>query len=123
MTIYDSIGGAPAVQAAVDDFYTRLLADAALAPFFAGVDLRRLKTHQRAFIAAALGGAEVYAGRDMATAHAGLAITDRDFDAVVGHLVDTLTGLGVPTDTIAQIGAALTPLRADIVTAAVADPT
>jgi len=33
MNIYDSIGGAPAVRAAVDDFYTRVLADARLAPF------------------------------------------------------------------------------------------
>jgi hemoglobin len=43
-------------------------------------------------------------------------ITDADFDAVVGHLVDTLTGLGVPAETIGQIGAVLLPLRADIVT-------
>ena len=30
MSIYDSIGGAPAVRAAVDDFYARVLADARL---------------------------------------------------------------------------------------------
>jgi hemoglobin len=117
MTIFDAIGGAPAVQAAVDDFYVRVLADPALAPVFGGADLNRLKAHQRAFIAAAVGGPQLYAGRDMATAHAGLGITDIQFDAVVAHLVDTLTGLGVPGDTITQIGAALTPLRTDIVVA------
>ena len=117
MSIYDSIGGAPAVGAAVDDFYARVLADPRLAPFFTSVDLHHLKAHQRAFIAAAIGGSEIYQGRDMAAAHAGLAITDADFDAVVGHLVATLTGLGVPPETIGQIGGALAPLRADIVTA------
>jgi hemoglobin len=116
-TIYDSIGGAPAVAAAVDDFYVRVLDDPQLAPFFADVDLARLKAHQRSFIAAAIGGSELYAGRNMATAHAGLDISDEDFDAVVGHLVDTLVGLGVPAETIGQIGAALAPLRRDIVTA------
>jgi hemoglobin len=116
MSIYDSIGGAAAVSAAVDDFYARVLADPTLAPFFADTDLHHLKSHQRAFIAAAVGGPEIYAGRDMAAAHAGLAISDADFDAVVGHLVDTLTGLGVPAGTIGQIGAALAPLRSDIVT-------
>jgi hemoglobin len=116
MSIYDSIGGAASVQAAVDDFYVRVLADPQLAPFFEGIDMRNLKTHQRAFIAAAIGGSEIYAGRDMAAAHAGLDIADGDFDAVVGHLVDTLAGLGVPGETIGQIGAALAPLRADIVT-------
>jgi hemoglobin len=117
VSIYASIGGASAVRAAVDDFYTRVLADPGLAPFFTGVDLQHLKAHQRAFIAAAIGGSEIYHGRDMAAAHAGLAITDADFDAVVAHLVDTLTGLGVPAETIGQIGGALAPLRGDIVTA------
>ncbi|MGH3417371.1 MAG: group I truncated hemoglobin, partial [Actinocrinis sp.] len=72
MSIYETIGGAGAVHAAVDDFYARLLADPRLAPFFAEIDLRRLKTHQRAFLTAALGGAQLYQGRDMAAAHAGL---------------------------------------------------
>ena len=117
MSIYDSIGGAGAVRAAVDDFYARVLADGRLAPFFTETDLNRLKAHQRAFIAAAIGGPEIYQGRDMASAHAGLGIADSDFDAVVGHLVDTLSGLGVPEETIGQIGSVLAPLRSDIVTA------
>src|SRR5262252_8372982 len=116
MSIYDSIGGAPAVHAAVDDFYARILADARLAPFFTGTDLERLKAHQRAFIAASLGGPEIFAGRDMAAAHAGLGIADGEFDAAVAHLASTLTALGVPEDTIGQIGGALAPLRGDIVT-------
>ena len=116
MSIYDSIGGAPAVHAAVDDFYARVFADARLTPFFTGTDLHRLKAHQRAFIAAAIGGPEVFAGKDRASAHARLGIWDADFDAVVGHLVGTLTELGVPEDMIEQIGGALAPLRDHIVT-------
>lgn len=115
MTIYDSIGGADAVRAAVDDFYARVLADPTLAPYFTGTDMARLKSHQRAFIAAAIGGPEIFAGRDMASAHAGRGITDADFDAVVAHLAGTLAGLGVPEETIGQIATALAPLRADIV--------
>ena len=121
MSSYESIGGESAVRAAVDDFYARLLADRQLAAFFTGTDLRRLQAHQRAFIAAALGGPEIFAGREMAAAHAGLGIGDSDFDAVVGHLVGTLTALGVPEITIGQIGEALAPLRGAIVTAPHAD--
>jgi hemoglobin len=117
MSIYDNIGGAAAVSAAVDDFYGRVLADPDLAPVFTGTDVQRLKAHQRSFIAAAIGGPEVYAGRDMGVAHAGLGITDAHFDAVVAHLVDTLAGLGVPGDVIGQIGEVLVPLRTDIVAA------
>ena len=63
-----------------------------------------MKSPQRAFIAAAISGPEIYSGRDMAAAHEGLGITNQDFDAVVGHLVATL-----------DIGSAPVPLRAEIV--------
>lgn len=42
MSIFDAIGGAPAVAAAVDDFYARVLGDPALAPFFDTTDMTRL---------------------------------------------------------------------------------
>ena len=77
--IYDAIGGAPAVSAAVDDFYVRIVADPSLAPYFDTTDMRRLKAHQRAFFAAALGGPQLYAGRDMAAAHAQMSISRRGF--------------------------------------------
>lgn len=79
------------------------------------MDLGRQKSHQRAFMAAALGGPQAFAGRDMAAAHAGLNITDGAFDAVVAHLAGALADLGVPDEEIAQIAAVLAPLRAQIV--------
>jgi hemoglobin len=115
LSIYESIGGAGSVAAAVELFYGRVLQDDVLAPYFEGRDVVRLKGHMRSFLAAAIGGAEIYAGRDMGVAHAGLGITDEAFDHVVGHLVDTLTELNVPAETIGEIGAKLTPLRASIV--------
>jgi hemoglobin len=114
-TIYEDIGGEGSLKAAVDDFYRRVLGDPELAPYFEGIDMVRLKRHQVAFFTVATGGPQVYAGRDMAEAHAGLNITEEHFDRVVGHLVDTLSGLGVPAPTIEQIGGALTPLKPQIV--------
>jgi hemoglobin len=116
-TIYDAIGGPAAVEAAVDEFYGRVLADPQLAGYFADTDLGRLKGHQRTFLTAALGGPQRYAGRSMADAHAGRDITPTAFDAVVGHLGATLAHLGVPPDTIGAIADALLPLKGDIVTA------
>lgn len=115
-SIFEQIGGKPAVSAAVDGLYQRLLAFPVLAPYFAGTDMERLKRHMRAFMAVALGGADLYAGRDMHTARAGLGVTDDAFDRVVVHLVATLASLGVPGETIGAIGAKLAPLRAQIVT-------
>ncbi|BBY77299.1 group 1 truncated hemoglobin GlbN [Mycolicibacterium parafortuitum] len=115
MSIFDHIGGPPAVTAAVDDFYRRLIADPVLTHYFDGVAMNRLKTHQRSFIAAALGGPEPYLGRSMREVHSHLAITAEHFDRVVAHLADTLTDLGVSTDIIEQIGAKLAPLKDEVV--------
>jgi len=114
-SIYDQIGGPAAVHLAVDQLYERLLADPELAPYFAGRDMDRLRRHMRPFIAAALGGAEIYRGRDMGAAHAGLGITDVHFDRTVGHLVAVLEQLSVDPQSIAAIGATLEPLRAAVV--------
>ncbi|HEY3942069.1 MAG TPA: group 1 truncated hemoglobin [Acidimicrobiales bacterium] len=116
--IFDQIGGAGAVGTAVDIFYEKVLGDPQLRGYFAGTDLALLKRHQRAFLTAALGGPDAYAGRAMGPAHAGLGVTDAAFDAVVGHLAATLTELSVPDDTIGEIAAALLPLRSEIVSAA-----
>ena len=117
-TIYDEIGGAPAVTAVVDAFYVRLLDDPDLQPYFAGKEMTRLKAHQRALVTVALGGtSEEYAGKMMHPAHAGLASTNEAFDKVLGHLLAVLTGAGVPAVTSAKILAILQPLRADVVQA------
>jgi hemoglobin len=117
MSSYETIGGAAAVEAAVDDFYVRVTADPSLAPYFAGRDIPALKKHQRDFIAAAIGGPETYKGREMRSVHQPLGITDAHFDAVVGHLLAAISGLGVAAPTAADIGAALAPLRSDVVAA------
>jgi hemoglobin len=116
-SIFDAIGGAGSVAAATDVLYDRLLADPLLARHFVGVDLRSLKGHMRMFLAGALGGPDLYRGRDMRSAHAHLRITAADWDAVVGHLVATLQSLGLSDETIGDIAAKVLPLRDEIVTA------
>jgi hemoglobin len=115
-TVYDAIGGSGAVSVAVDVLYDRLLADRLVAHHFEGVDLRRLASHMRAFLTAALGGPALYQGRDMGAAHAHLGITSAEWDATVGHVVATCEFLGVPADLIAEIGSRLIPLKDVIVT-------
>ncbi len=114
---YDLIGGGPAVAAAVDDLYARILADPELAHYFTETDMRRHRVYVTAFVTGALGGPDRYAGRPMRAAHAGLGITDATFEGVVGHLGAALAGLGVPPATIETIAEALAPLREELVTA------
>ena len=115
VSIYEAIGGEPALVAVVDDFYVRVLADPQLAGFFAGVNMAKLKGLQVEFFAAALGGPDFYQGGSMRQVHAGRGISQADFDRVAFHLTAALAEAGVPAVTIARIAAAVTPLAGDIV--------
>ena len=116
-TIYEAIGGRPALRAAVDGLYGRLIADPELGKFFpAGVG----EVH-RGFVITllgqALGGPERYRGPDLIAAHRGLGITDAHFTRTAALLDDTLAELGVPRDLIDQIVGVVATLRPAIVSA------
>jgi hemoglobin len=115
VSIYESIGGASALAAVVDDFYARVLADPQLAGFFSGANMPRLKGRQVEFFAAALGGPDPYRGAGLRQVHAGRGISQADFDQVAVHLTAALAAAGVPAATIGQIASAITPLADDIV--------
>jgi hemoglobin len=103
------------MAAAVDAFYDRMLADPEVAEWFRGIDLKRLKEHQRAFLAVGLGGPEFYTGRSMRTAHSGLAITDEVYTMAVTHLAEALRGLDVEAGIVREITKRIEMMRAAIV--------
>jgi hemoglobin len=94
-TLYDRLGGRDAVDAVVDEFYDRVLADESLAPFFEGTEMDELRAHQAAFISAVTGGPDDYEGATMREAHAHLDLSEREFAAVAGHLDDALAAFDV----------------------------
>ena len=118
MSIYDAIGGEPALVAVVDDFYMRIIGDPELAGFFAGTNMAKLKGRQVEFFAAALGGPQTYTGATMREAHRGRGIGQEHFNLVAGHLIAALSAADVPDKTINDITSLLGPLADDIVSRA-----
>ena len=105
-TLYEKIGGEPAVDAAVDLFYKKVLADERIKHFFEGVDMAKQHRMQKGFLTFAFGGPNNYNGKNMAAAHRKLVeekgLDDSHFDAVVEDLGATLVELGVPDDLITE---------------------
>jgi hemoglobin len=120
--LFDQIGDAATLRTAVSLFYQRVLADPGLAPWFAEVDMPRLRAHQMAFLAGVLGGPDLFNGRDIAEAHAGLGITDEAFDTLIGHLATTLRDLGSAPAAVDRLVRRLETWRAAVVTAPVGAP-
>ena len=117
MALYDDIGGAPAVRAALDALYPRVLADAALSPFFLGVNIERLKKTQEGFFAMALGGPNAYTGRSLHDAHVRTrqrGVNADDFDHFVMVFKGVLVDRGVPAEQIAECLAVFDGARSQI---------
>ncbi len=105
-TLYDKLGGAAAVDAAVDIFYRKVLADNTISSFFDDVDMDAQRAKQKSFLTMVFGGPNDYTGKDLRTAHAPLVergLNEEHFGAVAGHLQATLEELKVPADLIGEV--------------------
>ncbi|MEP6996813.1 MAG: group 1 truncated hemoglobin [Betaproteobacteria bacterium] len=114
-SLYDRLGGKDAIVAVVDDFVANVAADNRINRYFAKTDIPRLKTNLADQICAGTGGPCTYKGRDMKTAHAGMGLTNADFDALVGDLVKTLDKFKVPDKEKGELLGILGPMRPSIV--------
>ena len=98
-TLYQRLGGYDAVAAATDDVLARTVNDPVLKVYFKGLSqdsMRKLRQLFVDFLVSAAGGPAYYTGRDMRTTHAGLGISDAEWQTFVGHTRATLEHLHVP---------------------------
>jgi hemoglobin len=114
-SLYERLGGKPAITAVVDDFVANVAADNRINGQFASTNLARLKEKLVEQICAGTGGPCTYTGRDMKTVHTGRYITEAQFDALVGDLVKTLDKLKVPAKEKNELLGILGPMKGDIV--------
>jgi hemoglobin len=115
-SLYQRLGGYPAIKAVVDDFVGNVAADRRINRFFANTDIPRLKRNLVDQICAGTGGSCVYTGRDMKSAHAGMGVRGKDFGALVQDLQKTLRKFKVPKKEQGELLAILGPMKSDIVT-------
>jgi hemoglobin len=114
-SLYERLGGQPAITAVVDDFVGNVAADARINRLFARTDIPRLKRLLVEQICAGTGGPCTYTGRDMKAAHAGMAITDAQFNALVEDLVKSLDKFKVPDKEKGELLGVLGPMKPSIV--------
>jgi len=94
-SIYEEVGGAKGIEAAVDLFYQKIIADDEVNYIFQEINLSQLKKHQRHFLTFATGGPNNYAGRNMRDAHLKLNLKENHFNVVARILRETLLEIGV----------------------------
>ena len=114
-SLYQRLGGQQAITAVVDDFVANVAADNRINHYFAHTNIPHLKQELVDQICQATGGPCAYTGRPMRVVHAGMHITDADFNALVQDLVKSLNKFNVPQQDQQQLLATLGSLKPDIV--------
>jgi hemoglobin len=117
-SLYERVGGYDALAAVVDEFIGRLATDKRFERFFAGFSTdskKKLRQHILDQFCVAAGGPCVYMGREMKTTHAGLGITEADWDAGAKHLAGSIDKFKVPEKEKGELLAFVTSLKKDIV--------
>jgi hemoglobin len=95
-TLYDDLGGEPALRAILQSLYDKLFADIMVGFLFAGKDKAQIVEHQVWFTARFLGGPSRYTGRPLPDAHAALPLLPGHVDRRHHLLRQTLAEYNVP---------------------------
>lgn len=101
-TLYEWLGGAPALERLLETFYGRVPADPILAPIFANMSPDHVP-HVAAFVAEVFGGPKKYSAElgghaNMIRHHVGRALTDTQRKRWISLLLDCADELSVPSD-------------------------
>jgi len=117
-SLYERLGGYNAIAAVVDDFIGKLISDKQFERFFVGHSTdskKRIRQHILDQFCAAAGGPCIYTGRTMKDSHAGLGISDAEWNAAAKHLVATLDKFKVGPQEKKELLDFVTSLKGDIV--------
>ena len=118
LPLYKRLGGYDALAAVADDFLPRLVKDPQLGKYFVGQGSDSLKRIRQLLVdqlCVATGGPCLYLGRPMRTVHAGLKISDNDWDIAVDRLIETLLQFKVPDKERDDLLTVVAGLKKDIV--------
>ena len=114
-TLYERLGGKEAVEVAVENFYKKVLKDERINHYFDGIDMRKQKAKQRAFLTFVFGGPSNYEGKDMRKAHSHLVgLSDEHFNAVVENLAGTLKELNISEVDIQEVAGIAESVRGEV---------
>jgi len=113
-SLYQKLGGKAAIDAVVDAFYVKVLADNRVKHFFADVSMDKQRRKQKEFLSFAFGGPLPWTGKDMRKAHEGMGLTEEHFNAIAENLVSTLKDFKVKQELIDQVVAIAVSTKDDV---------
>lgn len=114
-SLYDRLGGKPALTAVVNELWAVVFADARINARFAHTKPEVFGGQLVDFLCQASGGPCQYKGQDMKVAHTGMKLTDSEFTALAEDTVKALDKFKVPDTEKNEVKGLLGSLKGDIV--------
>jgi hemoglobin len=114
-SLFRQLGGQPGLQALMDDFMQRLLADPRMNPFFKDANQAHIKAELVTQVCEVSGGPCRRDGPDMKQVHEGLDIDRAAFNALVELLQQSMDARGIAFSTQNRLLALLAPMHREII--------
>lgn len=114
-SLFDRLGGLPAITAVTDEFIARVVADTRINGKFAKSSGPRIRLHLIEQLCLVTGGPCVYTGNKMTKVHKHMMVTEGEFNALVEDLVAALDKFNVPEKEKGELLGILGPLKSQIV--------
>ncbi len=117
-SLYERLGGYDAIAAFVTDYINRIRADPQFARFGTsrGNDKKKRDLQLNIdYMCKVTGGTNYYMGRDMKTTHAGLNITEKEWQANMRYMTEALERYQIPLKEKREVLAIVENMTPDIV--------
>ena len=117
-TLYERMGGYDVIAAIVDDFLAITRSDPRFARFGGGRSSDSIRRSRQLIVnqlCELAGGPCVYSGRDMRTSHAGLGITQSEWESSLRYVQAALRDAGIPPKEAGEFISFFERYRAEIV--------
>jgi hemoglobin len=103
ISLYDKYGGMETVSLVVHKFYKKIQESSLLMPYFEGINIDGLISHQVKFFSYVMGGVDGYDMNNFKNSHFKFKITDEAFAEVIKILRNTLEEFNVENEDVNSI--------------------
>jgi len=113
--LYQRLGGDEGIHAIMREVVRLHLQNPAIRRYFEGLDPDRVAKRGAEFVISGTGGPKVYKGPDLTTSHRSMRLTNGDFVAAGGDVMQAMRNLKHGQEEIDEVVCTLVSLRAQVV--------
>lgn len=114
-TLYDALGGEAAIAVIVENFIMEIARDERVIDHFEVSNVQRFRVMMNQHLCMVADGPCVYEGDSMVDTHAGMGVTEADFNAIVEDMMAAMDKARIPLGPQNRLLARLATFRGEII--------